>query len=62
MHPETHLVLHHARAVELRAEVDAYRLATAARHRPGLRTRLGWTLVEIGLRLAAKPGPATALS
>lgn len=61
MHPETHLALHHARAAELRAEADAYRLSAAARHRRDLRTRLGWTLVEVGLRLAAAPKPAAAV-
>ncbi|MFF4499661.1 hypothetical protein [Streptomyces sp. NPDC001401] len=62
MHPETHLALHHARAAELRAEADAYRLPTTARHRRDLRTRLGWTLVEVGLRLAAAPKAAAAVS
>ncbi|AOR29855.1 hypothetical protein BFF78_01045 [Streptomyces fodineus] len=65
MHPETHLALHHVRAAELRAEADAYRLAAAAaaaaRHRRDLRTRLGWTLVEVGLRLAAAPKTAAAV-
>ncbi|GHH89711.1 hypothetical protein [Streptomyces capitiformicae] len=62
MHPETHLALHHTRAAELRGEADAYRLATTARHRRGLRlrARLGWTLVEVGLRLAASR-PAVAV-
>ncbi|MEU3413946.1 hypothetical protein ABZ760_22215 [Streptomyces sp. NPDC006658] len=67
MRPESHLALHHARAAELRAEADAYRLAAAARHprhlrRPrDLRTRLGWALVEVGLRLAATPKAASAI-
>ncbi|NUP39595.1 MAG: hypothetical protein HOY76_21925 [Streptomyces sp.] len=61
MHPETHLALHHARAAELRAEADAYRLAAVSRRRQDLRTRLGWTLVEVGLRLAAAPRTATAV-
>jgi hypothetical protein len=60
MHPETHLALHHARAAELRAEADSYRLAVAARRPRDLRTRLGWTLVEVGLRLAAAPKAAAA--
>ncbi|GAA2240761.1 hypothetical protein GCM10010145_03180 [Streptomyces ruber] len=60
MHPETHLPLHHTRAAELRTEADAYRLAAAARRPRGLRSRLGWTLVEIGLRLAATPRTAPA--
>lgn len=60
MHPEIHLALHHARAAEFRAEADAYRLAVAARRPRGLRTRLGWTLVEVGLRLAAAPKAAAA--
>lgn len=60
MHSETHLQLHHVRAAELRAQADAHRLATEAR-RPGeLRTRLGWTLVEVGLRLASAPKVAVA--
>ncbi|NUQ95211.1 MAG: hypothetical protein HOY79_01165 [Streptomyces sp.] len=62
MHAETHLALHHARATELRAEADAYRLFAAVQHRWDLRARLGWTLVEVGLRLAAAPGTAAAVS
>ncbi|MFJ4427394.1 hypothetical protein ACKI1Q_26135 [Streptomyces galilaeus] len=67
MHPQTHLALHHARTAELRAEADAYRLAAAARvprrsrDLRDLRTRLGWTLVEVGLRLAAAPRTAAAV-
>ncbi|KPI17323.1 hypothetical protein OK074_8162 [Actinobacteria bacterium OK074] len=59
MHPETHLALHHARAAELRAQADAYRLTAGTRRSYRLRTRLGWTLVEVGLRLAAT-APRTA--
>jgi len=56
MHPETHLALHHARTADLRAQAEAHRLAAEARPpRQELRTRLGWTLVELGLRLAATP-------
>ncbi|NEA85212.1 hypothetical protein G3I38_26180 [Streptomyces sp. SID7958] len=58
MHPETHLILHGVRAAELRAEAGSCRPAGAPR-RPGpLRTRVGWTLVEVGLRLAAVRGTA----
>ncbi|WP_405948309.1 hypothetical protein OG588_18785 [Streptomyces prunicolor] len=59
MHPETHLQLHHARAAELQAQADAHRLAAEARTPRELRTRLGWTLVELGLRLAAAPPNGT---
>ncbi|MET7735092.1 hypothetical protein ABZT02_27545 [Streptomyces sp. NPDC005402] len=59
MHPETHLALHHTRAAALRAEADAYRLAAQTKRPYDFRTRLGWTLVEVGLRLAS-PGPAFA--
>ncbi|MER5430801.1 hypothetical protein [Streptomyces sp. NPDC002588] len=53
MTPETHLALHHARTAELQALADARRLAVAAAgDRRDIRTRLGWTLVEVGLRLA----------
>jgi hypothetical protein len=58
MHPETQLALHRVRATELRAEADAHRLAAVARRPRDLRARLGWTLVEVGLRLAAAPKPA----
>ncbi|MFG2729799.1 hypothetical protein [Streptomyces canus] len=59
MHPETHLALHHLRAADLRAEADAHRLAAQAKRPHAIRTRLGWTLVEVGLRLAS-PSPALA--
>ncbi|MEW2165037.1 hypothetical protein AB0912_18900 [Streptomyces sp. NPDC007084] len=59
MHPETHLALHHLRAATLRAEADEHRLAASARAPRALRTRLGWTLVEVGLRLASA-SPAAA--
>ncbi|GAP50951.1 hypothetical protein [Streptomyces azureus] len=57
MHPDIHLALHRARADELRAEAG---VRPAARNRHALRTRLGWTLVEVGLRLAIRPGTAAA--
>ncbi|MEU2536378.1 hypothetical protein [Streptomyces iakyrus] len=55
MHPDIHLALHHARAAELRAETEP-----RPAHRHALRTRLGWTLIEVGLKLAARPGPLPA--
>ncbi|MFD8232801.1 hypothetical protein ACFV20_13070 [Streptomyces sp. NPDC059696] len=55
MHPDIHLTLHHARAAELRAETEP-----RPAHRPALRTRLGWTLIEVGLKLATGPGPVAA--
>ncbi|MET9681251.1 hypothetical protein [Streptomyces coeruleorubidus] len=58
MHPDIHLALHHARVAELRAEAA---VRPAARNRHALRTRLGWTLVEVGLRLATRPGTAAAV-
>ncbi|MFJ8792122.1 hypothetical protein [Streptomyces sp. NPDC102462] len=58
---ETHLTLHRVRAAELCGEAEAYRLAAVARRRRGLRVRLGWTLVEVGLRLAATPKRADVL-
>ncbi|MGW2617866.1 hypothetical protein [Streptomyces sp. NPDC001500] len=69
MHPETHLALHHVRGAALRAEADAHRLAAAAARRTGVprnpagvRARIGWTLVEVGLRLAAPPRTGAAVS
>jgi hypothetical protein len=55
MHPDIHLALHHARATELRAEAEP---RPALRH--DLRTRLGWTLIEVGQKLATRPGPVPA--
>ncbi|MFH8470989.1 hypothetical protein [Streptomyces sp. NPDC017991] len=57
MYPE----MHHARVAELRAEADAHRLAAAARRPRDIRIRLGWTLVEVGLRLATAPKTAAAV-
>ena len=59
MHPETHLALHHARTAELQAQAEAHRLAAEAKRSYDLRTRLGWTLVEVGLRLASTPPNGT---
>ncbi|MFF8399246.1 hypothetical protein [Streptomyces sp. NPDC016172] len=55
MHPDIHLTLHHARFTELHAEAEP---RPAPRH--DLRTRLGWTLIEVGLKLATRPGPVPA--
>ncbi|MFI7017458.1 hypothetical protein [Streptomyces sp. NPDC050164] len=61
MQSDIHLVLHHARSAELRDRADEHRRAAALiPHRRELRTRLGWTLVELGLRLATTPRPAAA--
>ncbi|EGX58012.1 hypothetical protein SZN_19922 [Streptomyces zinciresistens K42] len=61
MHPSTHLALHHLRAADLRCAADLHSLAVTARSPRTLRTRLGWTLVEVGLRLAAPSRAAIAL-
>ncbi|MFG2945470.1 hypothetical protein [Streptomyces adustus] len=58
MHLETQLAAHHA--TDLRDRAEAHRLATQARRPAELRIRLGWTLVEVGLRLANPPRPALA--
>ncbi|MEE1752274.1 hypothetical protein [Streptomyces sp. SP18CS02] len=53
MHPDVHLMLHALRAADLR---DAAPPRPARRRL--LRARLGWTLVEMGLRLATAPAHA----
>ncbi|KPI29195.1 hypothetical protein ACGFZJ_30800 [Streptomyces sp. NPDC048253] len=61
MHTQTQLA--RTRTAEFRAQADAHRLAAEAKRPSELRSRLGWTLVEVGLRLAAAPGannPAVA--
>ncbi|MEU3185913.1 hypothetical protein ABZ707_17170 [Streptomyces sp. NPDC006923] len=56
MHPDVHLRLHAIRAAGLRREAAGHP-APGAGHssraglRARIRTRLGWTLVELGLRL-----------
>ncbi|AXG79129.1 hypothetical protein [Streptomyces paludis] len=69
MHAESYLALHHVHAAGLRAEAHAHSLAADAAaagtppRRPrgrGLRARLGWRLVEVGLRLATAPGAGAA--
>lgn len=61
MHSEPYLAPHTLHAADLRAAADAHRLALAAKRPPrDLRTRVGWTLVEVGLRLASAPKPQIA--
>ncbi|MGP3752780.1 hypothetical protein B046DRAFT_01626 [Streptomyces sp. LamerLS-316] len=47
MHSDIHLLLHTYRSAELRHDAAEF-----VPVRPGLRHRMGWTLVELGLRLA----------
>jgi hypothetical protein len=61
MHPENHLALHRIRAAELQAQAAEHHLALQAKRPRNLRTRVGWTLVEVGLRLAAAPKPVPAV-
>ncbi|MFG2593396.1 hypothetical protein [Streptomyces sp. NPDC048438] len=57
MHSDVHFLLHTYRATELRCEAAEFSPA-----RPGLRHRMGWTMVELGLRLAqSTPPPARAV-
>ncbi|MER5361079.1 hypothetical protein [Streptomyces sp. NPDC002785] len=58
MHPAMYLLLHRARSTELRQRAAEFCLAPTA-SRTGLRTRLGWFLVELGLRIMPRhPGRA----
>ncbi|MEU6169271.1 hypothetical protein [Streptomyces tanashiensis] len=52
MHADIHLQLHALTASELRHEAAAVRPPAAA-PAPALRARLGWRLVELGLRMVA---------
>ncbi|MFI7327668.1 hypothetical protein ACIBQ3_23905 [Streptomyces rubiginosohelvolus] len=49
MHADVHHLLHAAEAVELHSKAGEFRLPRAS-----LRARIGWTLVEVGLRLTAQ--------
>ncbi|WP_419995364.1 hypothetical protein [Streptomyces boninensis] len=63
-HPYIHELTHAARTADLQAEADVW--ARAARPRPATpahdraRVRIGWLLVETGLRLVRTRTPATA--
>ncbi|MFD0342566.1 hypothetical protein ACFVH0_28470 [Streptomyces sp. NPDC127117] len=65
MHSDTHLLLHSLRAAELRWYATEFERASTAPD-TDLRTRLGWALVELGLRIlphraghvSVAPGPA----
>jgi hypothetical protein len=60
MHTQLQLAQQHA--ADLRARADAHRLAAEVKPPVELRTRLGWTLIEVGLRLATAPKPAMAVA
>ncbi|MGW4627795.1 hypothetical protein [Streptomyces rubiginosohelvolus] len=55
MHADVHHLLHAAEAAELHAKAGEFRLP-----RTSLRTRVGWTLVEVGLRLTTQGREAAA--
>ncbi|MCW8218441.1 MULTISPECIES: hypothetical protein [Streptomyces] len=56
MHSDIHAMLHTYRSTDLRDE--AAEAAEARVPGPGLRHRMGWTMVELGLRLAqSRPVP-----
>lgn len=65
MHPDNHLRLHRLRSTELQEQAQEFGLVPAP-SRTGLRTRLGWALVDLGLRVlprhpvgaSAAAGPA----
>ena len=57
MHTQTQLAQHHM--TDLHAQAEAYRLAKQTKPEREIRKRIGWTLVEVGLRLAT-PAPAIA--
>jgi hypothetical protein len=48
------------RTTELRGLATGHRPDPGRLDRPSLRVRTGWTLVDLGLRLAAQPGPGIA--
>ncbi|MFF8994816.1 hypothetical protein ACF09H_33780 [Streptomyces sp. NPDC014983] len=60
MHFTAQLARQHRAALHAEAADD--RLAAEVRPAADLRTRVGWTLVELGLRLVSAPRPAAALA
>ncbi|WP_329198158.1 hypothetical protein [Streptomyces sp. NBC_01435] len=59
MHSDTHLLLHRLRSAELRGHTAEFGLAPTA-SRTGLRARLGWALVGLGLRILPRRTPFAA--
>ncbi|MGW8489799.1 hypothetical protein [Streptomyces sp. NPDC055886] len=55
MHADVHHLLHTIESTELRCKAGEFPLP-----RTSLRTRVGWTLVEVGLRLTAQSREAAA--
>ncbi|MER7314993.1 MULTISPECIES: hypothetical protein [Streptomyces] len=56
MHSDIHAMLHTYRSTDLRDEAAEARVPG-----PGLRHRMGWTMVELGLRLTqSRPVPVRA--
>ncbi|MEV3933066.1 MULTISPECIES: hypothetical protein [unclassified Streptomyces] len=50
MHSDIHLMLHTFRSAELRDEAAGFHPA-----RPGFRHRVGWTMIQLGLKLTQAP-------
>ncbi|PVC92730.1 hypothetical protein [Streptomyces sp. CS014] len=55
MHADIHHLLHTIESTELHSRAAGFRLPRA-----GLRTRVGWTLVEVGLWLTTQGRDAAA--
>ncbi|MFF1459894.1 hypothetical protein [Streptomyces sp. NPDC058330] len=56
MHHDIHAMLHTYRSAELRQEAAEFRAP-----RPRILNRMGWTMVELGLRLTQeRPAPVRA--
>ncbi|WP_329025708.1 MULTISPECIES: hypothetical protein [unclassified Streptomyces] len=51
MNPETHLATYRVHSPEMRLHVRELRLARRTALRRKLRNRLGWTIVEVGMRV-----------
>jgi hypothetical protein len=76
MHADVHHMLHAERSAELRRQAARHRLVLEHRRawkcrqtahltevtatRVGVRARLGWRLIEWGLRLVSRPTPRKA--
>ncbi|MFF3786485.1 hypothetical protein [Streptomyces sp. NPDC001933] len=62
MHSDTHLLLHDLRSAELRGRAVRSGPAPASPG-TGLRTRLGWALVDLGLRVLPRhPGRPSSVA
>jgi len=62
MHPHTLEGLARQRRAELRQSASNHRIAQLGEPHESIRVRTGWTLIDLGLRLAVQPAQRQAVA